>query len=716
MAEKLLPMTRWNLCLLFLFLCSAFLYPAPAARAAHVLPTDLFDPTSTAWLSVRNMTGAAHQDFFNSSAAQGYLMIDSERIEIGGEVRHSSVWQYNSDNRSWVSRSNLTSEQFSDYWQQYADAGMRLIDQDAYPINGELHYAGIWMENKENLAWYSYRNQSNQHFSETFDRLSSAGYMIVDVEGYSSGDSLLYSSIWVKNTTGLSWVERRNMNATEYADYWQQYADAGMRVVDFASYTHNGQQYYAAIWLQNQGGRGWYSYRDMSAQQYSNRWYQLRDAGYRLIDFEIYNTPAGIRYAGVWRQNSDRPNWSLKDQVTALLEAHMETNDVAGMGVAIAVNGKFVYLRGFGHANIAQDRWFHSSTIARAASGCKAVAGALAMRLEERNLFDIDQSTRFYAPTLPVHHSHLVWQTLANRAGVRHYQDGGDPTGSVATQYNTALAAAGLFMNDPLVFAPGTDYGYSTHGYTLLGAAMEGALGDPIAEILRERLSDPFNLPTLRAEDRSVDNPLRAALYKGTNGGPVAVAADNISWKVLGGGCEVSPADYARLGIKLANGTILSQASLDRMWTRPDNQANYALGWDTGTEQGTKVVAKSGAQTGASSYIRIYPDEQIVIAIMSNQRGHSTGDLGRAIGALLLNEANATLNATPADGSTPEQAGAEESDPANEYGDLTIGMPQFAILPPTATDDPTEPTPEPEFAVASEVKIYLPMVVDRSSP
>jgi CubicO group peptidase (beta-lactamase class C family) len=712
MTRSLLFAQRLSIVPLLLFLCSALIAAPLPAQAADVLPTAFFDPASTAWLSVRNMTGAAHQEFFNSSAAQNYIMVDSERIEIGDEVRHSSVWQYNSDNRAWVSRANLTSDQFSDYWKEYTDAGMRLIDQDAYPVNGELRYAGIWMENKENLAWYSYRNQSSQNFSEVFDRLSNAGYMIVDVEAYPNGDSLLYSSIWVKNSEGLGWVELRNMTPQQYADKFDQYAEQGMRVVDLESYTHNGQQYFAAIWLQNQGGRGWYAYRDMTAQQYSNRWYQLRDAGYRLIDFEIYNTPAGIRYAGVWRQNSTRPNWSLKDEVNALLEAHMETNDVAGMGVAIAINGKFVYLRGLGHANIAQDRWFHSGTIARAASGCKAVAGALAMRLEEQNLFDIDQGTRSYAPTLPAHHNHLVWQTLANRAGVRHYQDGGDPTSNVAAQYNTALAASALFMNDPLLFAPGSDYGYSTHGYTLLGAAIEGAMLDPIGEVLRERLSDPFGLNTLRAEDRSVANPLRAALYKGTNSGPVAVAADNISWKVLGGGCEVSPADYGRLGIKLANGSILSQAGLDRLWTRPDNQANYALGWDTGNEQGNKVVAKSGAQTGASSYIRIYPDQQIVIAIMSNQRGHSTGDLGRAIGAMILNETNLALNsAATGESATPAQAADENSDPANEYGDLTIGMPQFAILPPTATDDATEPVETPEFAVATEAKVYLPLVV-----
>ena len=544
----------------------ASLLPAAPARAAAGLGSALFDSASTGWLSVRNMTGAQHQEFFDAKVAEGtMMMIDAERIEIDGTLRVSSVWQTNSDKRDWASRSNLTSEQFSEYWAEYLRDGMRLIDQDAYQVDGQLRYAGIWIENKEGLEWASYRNQSSQEFAERFSEMKDGGFILVDVEAYgTAAGGLLYAQIWLKNSEGLGWVELRDMTAAQYADNFTQYADKGFRVLDIESYLIGGTQRYAAIWLENKSGRGWYAYRDMSAQQYSNRWFELRDAGYRLIDFEVYDTLSGPRYAGVWRQNSDRPQWQLKDEINALVEGYTQQNDVAGLSVAITQNGKFVYMRGFGQANIALNRAFHSGTIARAASGCKAVAGVLAMRLDQQGLFDVDQPTRDYVPSLPALHTHSVAQLVTNRSGVRHYQNGGDPTSNTNLQYDTALAASALFRNDPLLFAPGSAYGYSTHGYTLLGAAMEGELNKPIGQILDEQLRQPFNLPTLRAEDRSVPNSLRAALYKGTNSGPEAVVSDNISWKVLGGGCEVSAYDYARMGLKLLNGSILGAEALDR--------------------------------------------------------------------------------------------------------------------------------------------------------
>jgi CubicO group peptidase (beta-lactamase class C family) len=708
MRSRFFPRLLALLAALLLAIC---VVPAtPQARAAAGMPLAFFDQNSVGWLSVRNMSVSDHQSFFEAQADKGYIMFDAERMEISGQLRVSSVWQQNTDGRSWVSRSNLSSAQFGEYWDEYTRAGYRLIDQDAYAIDGKIHWAGIWMQNKENLGWYSYRYQTSQQFSDTFADLSGKGFMMVDVESYVDSSTRYYSSIWVENKAGIGWFEYRDMTSEQYAAKFDELADAGYRVIDLESYMlGNGAQRYAAIWVQNSSGRGWFAYRDMTARGFGNRWNQLRDAGYRLIDFEVYETSNGPRYAGVWRQNSSRPNWAHKDQVNSLAEAYVDDNNPAGMAVAIYVNGQATYLRGFGHADIGDDKWFHSGTIARAASGCKAIAGVLALELEEQGLVDLDDTTRSLLPGLPAFHTHTLEQLLSNRSGVRHYNSGSDPTKDVDTQYNTQVAAAGLFDDDPLRFTPGTDYGYSTHGYTLLGAAFEAAIGDPTATILRERLSLPFGLNSLRAENRSVANSERAILYRADGNDSEEVAPDNISWKLLGGGCELSTVDYARFGAKLLNGSILGAAALDALWTPPDNESNYALGWDTGTHLGEQVVAKSGAQTGAASYIRVYPERGIVIAILSNQRGHSPRDLALSIGALLLNAGVGGQSMAEASEAMPEQGASEIEDPTSELGDTELGMPLFLRLPPTARDASDEPATGPNEE-QSQIRVFLPLL------
>ena len=67
------------------------------------------------------------------------------------------------------------------------------------------------------------------------------------------------------------------------------------------------------------------------------------------------------------------------------------------------------------------------------------------------------------------------------------------------------------------------------------------------------------------------------------------------------------------------------------MTTNPDRLANYAYGWDTGTHLGTKVIAKAGKQTGSRTYIRIYPEENLVIVLAANTRGSTPRELAKDI-------------------------------------------------------------------------------------
>ena len=74
------------------------------------------------------------------------------------------------------------------------------------------------------------------------------------------------------------------------------------------------------------------------------------------------------------------------------------------------------------------------------------------------------------------------------------------------------------------------------------------------------------------------------------------------------------------------------------MW---DPIGSYAMGWDVGTaDSGQRVVGKSGGQPGAKAYLRIYPDDGIVISVLSNRQGggHSASALSREIGEQMLAE------------------------------------------------------------------------------
>ena len=313
------------------------------------------------------------------------------------------------------------------------------------------------------------------------------------------------------------------------------------------------------------------------------------------------------------------------------------------MGVAIVYQGKILYKRGFGDQDD-DGTWYSSKTINRLASVSKAVGGVLLYKLDELGLIDPTARTSSYVDRLPTHHTHTLNDLASCRSQVTHYISGANklikPENPASTstyntavdlQYNTAIAATELFWNRLLVADAATDsatdprvldttppyYHYSTHGYTLLGAAIEHAMNVPISEMIDDYVGAGIGLPTLKVEDRRVANYFRTKVFYNNN----VVSADNTSWKVLGGGLEASVEEMAIFCGKLMGGEILSSANLQTMWASPDNSWSYAMGWNslrTRNSQNVQSVMKSGRQLGADTHLRLFPDLEMGVVVLCN--------------------------------------------------------------------------------------------------
>lgn len=603
----------------------------PASSVPGV-PASAFDPNTTSWYSYRDQSSSSFSTTFNALKGS-YIPTDID-IETSGGYAVGSVWQKNPDGRSWKEKRNLTSAQFNAEWTSAKNAGMRTVEQETYLVNGQRRWAGIWVKNVEGYSWSSHRGQTNAQFVARFNANRDAGLMPVDYDEYLTSDGLRYNSVWVKTPARTSWKLYRGLSSTGYGNKFDE-LKSKYRVLNFDSLKVSSGQRYAGIWIQNTNGRAWAARRDMGLTSYKNYWYRYRDLGYRVVAFNRYQTASGTRYSAVWRQNSEKLNWSLRSSVDARVAQELAGTGVPGVSVAVYQNGVPVYTRGFGFADLDNGEWMDSTHVGSTASVSKAIAGTLAFRMQEQGLLDIDDDTRDHVPSMPSKHSHTVGDLLANRGCVRHYADGDGSWDD--TPYATALAASKKFWNDNLVCSQanvGTPYNYSTHGYTLAGAAMEAAGNDDIKDLLRKKLTTPFKLGTLGPQNFS-SSVHRMSLYTSGND---EVDTPNNDWKVLGGGVDSSAADLASFGSKLIGGQILSAASRNEMWTPPNGSSNYAHGWSTGTEDGTQVVAKNGSWTGNLAYLRLYPQKGISVAVIMNDRSgdQSATGLGQDIGALVL--------------------------------------------------------------------------------
>jgi CubicO group peptidase (beta-lactamase class C family) len=610
---------------------AAVLTAAPTAPTASANPgpsSKAFDPDDVGWGAVHDLTADEFTTALDDHDRAGYLVVDLAADTFGGDLRLGATFQYNADQRGSLVKTGMTGDDHA-RWVEWADAhDFRMVDLEVYVLDGARHYAAAWVQNVEGLSWDGRHDLTHAQFVDHYEEQKRLGRMPVDFDAYRTAAGTRYATIWVDNTANLDWRLRGDLSGKDYLRAVGDHGRAGFRQLSFDSVegsTGGTGQRFGGIWIENRNKRSWLANHDMSPQQYANLWHRNSDLGYRQTFVGRYQTAGGVRYAAIWRANTDRPGWKLRKTLDTKVEALI--GGAPGVSVSVVQNGGTVYQRGFGYADLAGGVWMDSDHVLRTASVAKAVAGILTLRLEQQGVLARTDTVASDVPGVPPQHDATTYEQLvSNRGCVRHYADPAtDPAGALAdttmsaVDYPSAGAAAPMFWSGPPVAGciAGMTNSYSTHAYTLAGAGMEAASGGtPVADLLRQRLSDPLGLTTLRQEEPGDASVRRSKIYEGPRN--VETTRDQLSWKTLGGGLETTPKDLTRLGSRLLTGAVLSPARVQHMWG--GTGWSYAYGFGVGKEGGHRRVAKNGSQRGADSFWLIYPDDGIVIAVMANRQ------------------------------------------------------------------------------------------------
>lgn len=326
-----------------------------------------------------------------------------------------------------------------------------------------------------------------------------------------------------------------------------------------------------------------------------------------------------------------------------VLDTFTDTTHVPGLSGAIAVDGELVWTGGFGYANLQHRVPATDSTRYRIASISKPVAATVALMLAEEGRLDLDAPVRSYLPLFPEKRDTITTrQLLSHTGGIRHYR--GDEFRS-ATRYESRLGPVSIFADDSLLFEPGTQFSYSTYGFTLASAVMEAAADSSFLELLDARLTTPLGLDTLVPEKTEAVIPNEASFYlvETTNGDTTVVNAPYVdnSNKWTGGGLLAAPTDVVRFVLALLDGQLLGadrraelfapQASIE------DESYHYGLGWFVGTDdQGRERVWHTGGAMGGSGVVLFYPDRELVVATLANASDVPHFDLAKEMARRLL--------------------------------------------------------------------------------
>ncbi len=293
---------------------------------------------------------------------------------------------------------------------------------------------------------------------------------------------------------------------------------------------------------------------------------------------------------------------------------------IPGLSVAVASGAGPIWTRAWGFADMENHVVTSPRTVFRLASISKTFTATAAMVLVERGELSLDAEVQAYVPFPRKKWPITTRQLLSHQAGIRHYNG---PDFNSTRHYSGVMESLTVFALDPLLHEPGTRYSYSSYGFNLAGAVVERAAKKNYVEFVRETVLTPAGVESVRPDDVYAVIPNRARGYSMRKDGTIEnCSLADLSNKLPGGGWLSTAEDLVVYARALVDGKIVSQRSLDAMWTRQKlangETTGYGLGWNIAEVDGVRVVQHSGGQQGANTHLLIAPDKGIAIAVLAN--------------------------------------------------------------------------------------------------
>ncbi|QIA07721.1 serine hydrolase domain-containing protein [Draconibacterium halophilum] len=335
---------------------------------------------------------------------------------------------------------------------------------------------------------------------------------------------------------------------------------------------------------------------------------------------------------------------TTEDPKTKEAEHYLEQlrveSESIGWTATVSVDNEMVLSKGFGLAHYEQQvPVYPGKTKFRIGSISKALTAAGLGILIEEGKIDLDAPVQKYVPGFPEkRHEITTRQVAGHLAGIRHYR-GNEFLSS--KYYPTVKEGLAIFMNDTLLFEPGTKYSYSSYGFNLLSAVMEGASGEEFLHFMQTRVFDPLEMTETTAERMDSLILFRAGYYDMNNGKVINAPFVDNSYKWAGGGFISTSEDLVKFGNGMLNNTLFSE-EVKRLLITPQTLRNgektgYGMGFSSGVDEfGREYYGHGGGSVGGCSNLIIYPGEKMVVAVITNDTNAKVGGEIYKIAELLL--------------------------------------------------------------------------------
>ncbi|MFC1556942.1 serine hydrolase domain-containing protein [candidate division KSB1 bacterium] len=317
--------------------------------------------------------------------------------------------------------------------------------------------------------------------------------------------------------------------------------------------------------------------------------------------------------------------------------------DSPGCSIAIFKDGRIIYSRGYGMANLDYSMPNTPNTVFRIGSTSKQFTAASVLLLHEKGDISLDSDIRTYLPEMPQYEWPVTVRHLVHHiSGVRDYLTLQALAGvDDEANYSKESVLELLSRQKELNFRPGDEYLYSNSGYFLLGMIVERVTGKTLAQFAKETIFDPLGMVnTHYHEDNSVIVESRAAGYSRSADG--FRINDTINEITGDGAVFTTVEDLCKWGREFYDHTLFGADFYNKLQETAvlsdGTKLNYAFGLNVGIYKGVKKVNHSGSFVGFRADMARFPDQHFSVVCLANLSNTNPGSLINSVADLFLND------------------------------------------------------------------------------
>lgn len=304
--------------------------------------------------------------------------------------------------------------------------------------------------------------------------------------------------------------------------------------------------------------------------------------------------------------------------------ATVNQSQFPGVAVGIAIEGRPMYRKGFGLANMELPTLLTPSMRMRIGSTTKHFASLAYLLLCEEGLAGVDDEIGSHVAGLhAVTRDVTMRQLMGHVSGIRDLLSVSLVTNGVSCPVSDREMLAYYRTIEDVDFEPGTRWSYNNGGYTLLTAAIESITGQTLDEVLRERIFEPVGLndTLLRRWDDDLVPNSAALHYRQPDG---RFCKMHIGKEMSGSGGMVSTMNDMLLWLRHMDAPVVGSAETWAMIRNPQRLKNgcstgYGMGLIGECYRGIQVLHHSGGLIGGNSQMIKVPDAKLDITIAANR-------------------------------------------------------------------------------------------------